>query len=92
MLLMVKTSNRVKKMLVVLMSTERCLLLMLLVDDQKKASSMLRDERWHTKMGRISVVVTSCNWLLHIWIANDIHNLHGVFPLWLSFYVHSSAW
>ena len=37
MLLMMKTSNRVKKMLVVLMSTERCLLLMLLVDNQNKS-------------------------------------------------------
>ena len=34
---MVKTSNRVKKMLTVLMSTERCLLLMLLVDTQNKS-------------------------------------------------------
>ena len=37
MLLMVKTSNRVKKMLVVLMSTEKCQLLILLVDNQNKS-------------------------------------------------------
>ena len=37
MLLIVKTSNRVKKMLVVLISTERCLLLILLVENQNES-------------------------------------------------------
>ena len=68
MLLMVKTSNRVKKMLVVLMTTERCLLLILLVDNQSKSFFNVERREMGVMNGayRYCSTVTSFNRLLHV--------------------------